>query len=195
MKNQKRSLITVRILLIILTISIMFAVYTWSVLLYMQREKMEFKEASWDDRCLLYNKMISIEQDLGYLEFTKGEIKEHILKVKNPSLHFEITVNLSGNTKGLTSTCLRIILIDPDLDSVYYGYVLMHEYVHLDNFISDERLTDFLTIKYLWESDDIFLKYIVCRIVEQKIMFDDFQNKDYDCTAQLIEYFKGENVL
>lgn len=124
-----------------------------------------------------YNKLHVIDLD-------NNEIKIEIQKIIKPHFYIERTRQVSRST---TNMVLRLITIEDSIDSYRYAYTLIHEYIHLDKMIANERLTDYLSIKLLYESDNIFLKKTACYMTYLKINNDN--GNKYDCTDQLIKYF------
>lgn len=118
------------------------------------------------------------------INMTNSEIKKSIQLIIKPKLYIERTKNIN---RSYTNLFLRIIVIEDDIKGYNYAYTLIHEYIHLDKMIANERLTDYLSVKLLYESDNIFLKKTACYITYLKINNDN--GNKYDCTDQLIKYF------
>ena len=150
-----------KIFLTMLIIVSIFLTYALTITILSYREKLEYVPVNINDKYWL-NNIVIIEVNLD-----------------------ELPIN---NADGLTWLTIRLIQIRNDISSYNYCFVLAHEYVHLNNMISDENLTDFIAIKTLYESGDIYLRKAALIRIHNKIWSDN--GNDYDCTYQLIQYFK-----
>ncbi len=174
----------IKILNICLVIVILVIIYNLSILGYMHRDKLDYKEYSYEQADALYEYIQEQQCTIPYESLTNYEIKERVQKILSPTFYIE--TYCSGH-QGKTRPLLRIIEVGDELSEYEYATVLMHEYIHLVLLYGDESLVDFLTVKYLWESDDNYLRRTACWLVKQKIIYD--CGNEYDCTAQLIKYF------
>lgn len=177
-------------LLIILNIlgGILFT-YSVSIILYSYRESLpqvaySIEEINWleTQASINYN-----YYQYNYANLSTLQIKETLKEYYQPKFFNEVYADNLHN-EGKTSLPLRKVLIASDLFGEKLCFVLAHEYVHLTRMISDERLTEYLTIKTLWESNIPYLQRVACKAISWNIQLK-IDNK-YKCVDQLINYFK-----
>lgn len=147
---------------------------------------MEYIECSIEDKSRLYNYINKCNYRLVAPELSNEQIREKIRNIIHPIFFIEKYVDdMNG---GITYPVIRLVEISSSLKGFSYAYVLMHEYIHVAYLYGDESYVDFLTVKYLWESDSVYLQKAACWTVKQKIIYDN--GDEYDCTTQLVEYFQ-----
>lgn len=176
-----------KFLITFLILNILFISYSFFIAIYASREKIDYENYSWTEANQLYNYMDSCQVAIHCQALTNPEIKAEIQKIVKPTFYIEIYTSHSG---GRTFSNLRIIEISNKSVGYDYAYTLIHEYIHLAYMLSDESLVDYLSVKLLWESEVPYLQKSACWLVKQKIKYDN--GNKYDCTAQLIEYFKDD---
>lgn len=181
--EQENGLFKFLITLIIL--NILFISYSIFIGVYSNRDKLEYKTYSSYEACILYNYIDNYQKSTPCKCLSNEEIKSEIQKIIKPNFYIEIYTNKSG---GRTYSSLRIIGINKNMKGCNYAYTLIHEYIHLNYMLADESLVDFLSVKLLWESNVPFLQKAACYTIKSKILYDN--GSEYDCTAQLIEYFR-----
>ena len=174
-----------KFLITLLILNILFISYSLFIAIYASREKIDYENYSWTEANQLGNYMDNYQRTINCKVLTNQEIKTEIQKIVKPAFYIEIYTSHSG---GRTFPSLRIIEICDRSVGYDYAYTLIHEYIHLAYMLSDESLVDYLSVKLLWESNVPYLQKAVCWLVKNKIQHDN--GNDYDCTAQLIEYFR-----
>lgn len=178
-KNRLKILTTFLILIVL------FLAYHFSIVAYASREKLDYESYSYSGAIRLYNYMGTYQQSIICEDLDNNQIKVEVQKIIKPKFYIEKYISSKG---GTTYPSLRVIEINKELKGYDYAYVLIHEYIHLKYLLSDESLVDYLSVKLLWESDVLYLQKAACCLVKDKIQYDN--GNDYDCTAQLIEYFR-----
>lgn len=138
--------IILKILSICTSILLIAVIYSYGIVLYCMRDRLDYQEYSSVKADALYTHMMETQASLPYENLSNYEIKERIQRIIQPKVYIETYCKRNG---GLTRPILRVIEIGDDLYGYDYGVVLMHEYIHLVLMYSDESLTDFLTVKYL----------------------------------------------
>ena len=92
--------------------------------------------------------------------------------------------------KGYNGKCyafIRLIQIDDKASGFNYLTSFAHEMIHLTEFIKDEQYVAWKTFKYLYEHDDPEFHSFGVRM--GIYVFYNFYPEEYNCTAQIIEYF------
>ena len=173
-----------KILITFLILNILFLIYHFSIIAYASREKLDYENYSYSDAIRLYNYMDTYQQSIICEDLDNNQIKVEIQKIIKPKFYIEKYISSKG---GTTYPSLRLIEINQELKGYDYAYVLIHEYIHLTYLLGDESLVDFISVKLLWESNNAYLEKSACQLVKNKIQYNNGNN--YDCTAQLIEYF------
>ena len=173
-----------KILIAFLILNLVLICYNIGIGVYASRETMEYKLYSKVEAIQLYNYIDAYQSSIHCKALTREEIKKEIQKIVKPKFYIERNIDSRG---ARTYPAFRIIEIDCKSYGYDYAYALIHEYIHLDYFLSDESLVDYLSVKLLWESEVPYLKKSACWLVKDKIANDN--GSEYDCTAQLIEYF------
>ena len=172
---------------ILTIIAVVILIYSFAVFLIVNREHCEHKAYTDEQRIELLDRMqheINIRNDV---TIQREEIKPLVQSIIKPVVYIEIERDI--DRCGLTIAQLRLIIIDTGLSDEDYAYTLTHEYVHLVCMIHDEALTDFITIKTMWESGNEFLQRTASRLVRSKLTV--YLGNEYDCTGELIEYFSN----
>lgn len=179
-----------KISLTMLIIVSIFLTYALTITVLSNREKLEYIPVNINDKYWLNNIVINESNEIEYQDLSKHEIREKVINLFKPKLFIEVNLDELpiNNADGLTWLTIRLIQIRNDISSYNYCFVLAHEYTHLNNMISDENLTDFIAIKTLYESGDSYLRKAALIRIHNKIWSDN--GNDYDCTYQLIQYFK-----
>ena len=166
---------------------LILCIYSLVVYGLMKREVCQHIGYTETERTELYNRM-SQEVATYQCEIpSKEQIKADVQKLIKPILFIEIEKDIKE--QGLTYAQFRLIIIKKGITNEDYCYTLVHEYCHLCNMTQDEALTDFRTVKILWESDVQYMRYICARLVMNKLML--YGGSVYDCTGEMIEYFRN----
>ena len=176
-------------LVVMILITTTFLFYIITTLIYSFRIRMPLESYDEVEAQQLCDKAIDKFMCFEEMELTKSGIKELVQSILKPKLYLEFDVGWL-NCEGRTSEPLRIVFIASNLKNYSYCYVLTHEYIHLTYSLGDERLTDYLTTIILWESDIPYLMKAACYTVWNNIKYH--KRDAYDCTAQLIEYFRNK---
>ena len=180
-----------KFLIAFLILTVLYVGYSIFVLAYSSREILEYEKPDSYAAADLYNYIGDYQQEIQCEALTNEQIKSEIQKIIKPKFYIEVYTGSSG---GRTYASLRIIAINKHLKGYAYAYTLIHEYIHLHYLLKDESLVDFLSVKLLWESNVPYLQKAACWLIKDKIEND--RGNDYDCTAQLIGYFRiNEGVL
>ena len=179
---------------IIFTIFIIISIFIlYVIIVYITgfRDKIDYIPVTETQK---HDLIVKIQDELSTIEYkdlNKSEIKEKVFNLFKPTFYIEQNIDgklpLHPENIGQTWATIRLIQIRADLNGYQYCYVLAHEYTHLTSMIFDESLTDFITIKTLYESGDEYLRRVALNEVLRKVFCD--KGNDYDCTYQLIEYF------
>ena len=125
------------------------------------------------------------------IEYSKKELK--VLVEDNihftSYLYIEVT-NLWDIHAGLTSIPTHTVMVLKNLNNMEYVETLTHEIIHLKYCTSNETFTNFMTFKYLYESDNQYLKF-ASREMAMNILYDDYSSaKQYDCGYYIIKYLE-----
>ena len=176
-----------KIFLILNAIAWVLFIYSFAVFFIVNREHLGDNSYDEADRIELIEDISARLSSYHYEDLTNEQIRERVQQYIKPVLYIETSRDIAQN--GLTISQLRLIIIKNGLTAEDYCYTLIHEYMHLVNMLHDEALTDYYTIKLMWESEDNYLRYVCCQLIISKETI--YLGNEYDCTALLIEYFKG----
>ena len=167
-----------------MTITSFFIVYASSILLISHIPNLEYVEYTQEEKDQLVEYVLNQYNKIDPIKISKQEIKNEVQKIIKPVFYAEYECNIN---RSKTKLIERKIYIQANLSIYDYAYVLTHEYIHLAKMIANERLTDYLTITMLHESDNLFLQKVSYCVTYLKINQDN--GNEYDCTDQLIKYF------
>ena len=170
--------------ILIIMITSFFLVYEMIVIVASNIPQLAKVSYTAEEKFLLQEYVTQEFIKMSDVKISKEEIKFEIKQIVNPKFYREYECDID---RSKTLLITRKILIQKDLESYIYAYTLMHEYIHLDKMIANERLTDYLTIKFLHESDNLFLQKTAYYVTYLKINYD--KGNEYDCTDRLIQYF------
>lgn len=193
-EESKIMAIIYRISLVALIISVTLIAYIISIAIIVYREGMEYRDYLESDRTAIIeysqNNIGEISQDLS--EPTKDEIRDMLRDMYKPDIYFEWEAEL-GSRAGLTNIVLRTVRTQKGLDNLNYCHTLAHEYVHLTKMIINERLTEYITLTTLCESEYPYFQYV--GNIFLLAQFTIFEDENYNCRAQLIDYYKQKGVI
>ena len=122
---------------------------------------------------------------------SKSEIDKELKSIIPLNVYIEIEVSHLGRASGVTRPTLRIICIKKNLDDITYIITKTHEWVHLHHLIANEKLTQFMTFKYLYESDIDTFKLCALKLAQN--VLENRYGEQYNCTQQIITYFNDSN--
>ena len=114
--------------------------------------------------------------------------KQEIRVLLENELDFKNYVYKEGNTKNYSVAMFRYINVDKDLDVEQYCIVLCHEMCHIKYFTANERYTQFMAFKSLYESDNEELKNVGAWF--GIYVLNRMYNETYDCSKLIIDYLK-----
>lgn len=82
------------------------------------------------------------------------------------------------------------MLIDNSIkNDKYYCIAKLHEYIHLNEFIGDERLVSYKTFETLVKSNDAYLNK--CGYYLAILFLSGSLDVEYDCSYYIIEYLQN----
>ena len=122
-------------------------------------------------------------------EYSKAETKAKLNKLLNIGGYFESFMELPYNEGGKCNPYYRLIRINTNVDNNEYVWVLCHELVHLKHHTICDRYTNYLTFKYLYNSE-----FRAVAINLACSMRDGGFTDDYNAYMQIERWLKGEEV-
>lgn len=140
-----------RIAIVLLTLSVMFLSWCFSVILIFNRKKevpivvVNYKN--------YYQALSILEQELyeDELTLTKVEIKSYVEKDLGLKFYIYAEKDLGITYSGKAYPIIRTIIMDDDLINYQYCQTFAHEVLHLKLCLKNETYICYETFKYLYE--------------------------------------------
>lgn len=156
--------------------------------------KLEYRQLEYtDEQILNYSEIHNSHFTLDRAEVKKKMEKAFGIKFYIYKEVYELPVYKGLILNGRTTPALRRIEISikETTEDYVYAFALAHEMSHLKYYTLDERYTEFMAIKILYESGDEQLIDVAKFATRQQFFHN--QLKDSDCTYYLYNYLFGEN--
>lgn len=99
----------------------------------------------------------------------------------------QLDVGFLRNKAGTCSFISGLIMIDRDLSVNDYAKAVFHERLHLYYYTACERFVQYQTFRFLYESDNVYIRKIGVEIALE--IFNNQYPENYNCTSQIIKYF------
>ena len=185
-----------KILNALIVLLIVGIIYLSGILAYSQwfAPKLEYRQLEYtNEQILNYSEIHNSHFTLDRAEVKAKMEKAFGLKFYIYKEVHEFPVYKNLILRGKTTLAFRKIEISTKetKDDYMYAYVLAHEMAHLRYYNCDERYTEFMAIKTLYESGDEQL-IDVAKFATRRQFFHNAL-KDSDCTYYLYNYLFGEN--
>ena len=126
--------------------SFIFCMYSLTILSLSYIPKLVYIDYINEDKDKLKEYILNKYNSLDYEYLSNNEIKKEVQKIIKPKFYIEQYKNINRSYTKLT---IRYIAIQNNLNGYTYAYTLIHEYIHLDKLIANERLTDYLSVIWL----------------------------------------------
>ena len=120
--------------------------YSLTILSLSYIPKLAYIDYMHEDKNKLKEYILNKYNSLDYEYLSNNEIKKEVQKIIKPKFYIEQYKNINRSYTKLT---IRYIAIQNSLNGYTYAYTLIHEYIHLDKLIANERLTDYLSVIWL----------------------------------------------
>lgn len=125
---------------------------------------------------------------------TREEIHKELDKIFNVEYTYSegwIKYNVGGTTTwGISKFPAVKINTAVCINNYEYAGILAHELTHVKYPNLNEKNTEFISIKILYESEIPYLKNVALFRAHQRVLLGEY--KEYNCSQELIEYFNSQ---
>lgn len=125
-------------------------------------------------------------------ELSNKEVRSVIEDLVGLKIYSYKEAPLNDYELGRAKLFKREIIVVPNLEYIDYVIILTHEMVHIKHFTSDEIYTNYLTFKYLYESNNEDFKNIA--IYHYWLSLKGHYSKNYDMSEHVYNYLIKHNI-
>lgn len=135
----------------------------------------------------VYNILLEEKEKLDIEEFpSKSEYRKLVADEMGSPIYFYKEKNMGQTYNGVSYIPIRLMIVDNRLKDERYCEVFTHELIHLTKFLKNERQVSFDTFKFLYESENPYLKSAGIYSGLDKLC--NRYPAEYECTDLIIHY-------